>query len=241
MPGFLNVRALRLPVRFGFFALILPVAVTATARGAEPAAKPAAGVRGAAQPSKPEPEPEGWVPSAPNQRTGHVVLSLSGAWTIPAGELDSVHGEPSYLGPGPAAGAALGVGVGRSTVLGLWGEYQWLHSNANCASCAAPSPAAGLFVRYYLLEGARFDPWLEYGVGVRTLRLKAFELPFTYSGLEWLRVQIGGDWMATHFLGFGPFLEASAGTLTQVPAGLNPSAYFRVLGGLRITLDIPGK
>ncbi|HEY6558220.1 MAG TPA: hypothetical protein VI072_13140 [Polyangiaceae bacterium] len=200
-----------------------------------------------------EPEPP-LIPAAPDSLGGHLQLSPGAMVMVPFGELADGVSQSSALAAGLGLSLDAGIGVSRSLVLGVWGQFVRFGDNGDCSDCSPTSLAAGAFIRYHLVQGVRFDPWLSAGVGFRTLGAGSpdFGTPdetvsgndddARFSGLDFMRFQIGGDWYPTRFLGFGPFVELDSGTYLSRPEGAGDGAvYFHFAAGLRLTLDIPGK
>ncbi len=196
-------------------------------------------------------EPElPFVPPAPDSLGGHFAAALSAAVAVPFGGYADDLSTSDLTGVGAGFGLELGFGVSRSVVLGLWGQFATLSAGSECDSCSSRSMAGGAFIRYHLVQGTRFDPWLAAGIGYRFTSIDADAaaepaLPETdpsFSGVEWARLQVGGDWYAFDFLGFGPFLELDMGVFTDRPqATSGNTAHFQFLTGMRIALDIPGR
>lgn len=175
----------------------------------------------------------------PDRRSGHLQLAGSVAFVLPFGEVAQDDAQSSRFGPGLGYQADLGYGVSRSVVVGAWGQILTLSDGSECEDCAGTGYAGGLFARYHLVQGLRFDPWFSFGVGYRTQSHDVSGIERTYSGLEWARLSFGGDWYAIPQLGFGPFLELAAGTFFERPDDEpNASVYWRFGTGLRITFDI---
>ena len=152
------------------------------------------------------------IPPAQDTLAGHVTLGVSGLWTIPFGELQDGTSQTQLIGPGPGVGFDLGVGISRTVALGAWGQLIRFDGGDDCSGCSASSLGLGAFVRYHLVQGARFDPWMTAGIGYRQTSIQDFpggDLDF--SGVEWLRLQVGGDWYPLKFLGVGPLLELDMG------------------------------
>lgn len=197
-----------------------------------------------------EPEPA-LIPAAPDTLAGHLQLSPAAIVVVPFGKLADGLSQSSALGPGLGLSLDAGIGVSRSVVLGVWGQFVRFGDGDNCPDCASTSLAGGAFIRYHLVQGVRFDPWLSAGVGFRTLSVGQTDNDFgtpgsggdsRFSGLDFLRFQIGGDWYPTRFLGFGPFVELTSGTYLSRPEAAGDGAvYFQFTAGLRLTFDVPGK
>jgi hypothetical protein len=208
---------------------------------AEPEPEPAAPKPPAAPDDEAEPPP---VPRARDTLGGHFVLGASAAFAAPFGHLDSDTASSDVIGIGPGFGADIGVGVSRAVVLGLYGQLVSYSSPKACSGCSGTSTAAGVFVRYHLVQGTRYDPWISAGIGYRGLSVdRDSGSDLGYSGVEWLRLQVGGDWYPLSVLGLGPFLELDAGSYfahDDTPDA-DTSVYVNLLAGARVVLDFPGK
>lgn len=188
-----------------------------------------------------EPEPT-LIAAAPDTRRGHVMISPLLAVVLPFGKIESGSSQSAALGAGPGLALDVGLGVSRSVVVGAWGQLFKLNEGDDCSTCSATSLGIGAFWRYHLVQGLRFDPWLAVGAGFRWLTLELPVSDASYSGIEFLRLQLGGDWYPTSSLGFGPVLELDSGIYTNRPTSANDAAvHLQFLAGLRVTLDLPGR
>lgn len=178
------------------------------------------------------------IPPAANTLGGHLQLAVGPLIALPFAELDSATDFRDQAGNGLGAGADLGIGVSRNLVLGAFGQYVAYGDGNECTKCDASSFAVGGFVRYHLVQGMRFDPWASLGAGFR--KLDAGDKG-DYSGIDWLRLQFGGDWYLLSQLGFGPFAELDLGTFTDRPEGTDARVYASALVGLRLVVDVQGK
>jgi hypothetical protein len=204
------------------------------------------------QPPSPVPVPNDepvtpLVPDARDTLGGHLVAGGSAAFVVPWGDLQQGT-ESTDLGPGYGFNLDLGYGLGRSVVVGVWGQYALYTEGAECGGCKAASYAVGPFVRYHLVQGMRFDPWLLAGIGYRVMTIdyprttESSARSDSYSGVEWVRFALGGDYYPFKNFGFGPLLELDAGVFGEHPADeRGTSLHFSFLGGLRLVLDVPGK
>ncbi len=184
------------------------------------------------------------IPPAVDTLGGHFDLSGSAGVAVPFGELQQNTSVSSKMGVGWGFGAELGYGVSRSVVVGVWGQALRLGSSSSCSACSTTSLAIGPFVQYHLVQGTRFDPWMSAGLGFRTTKITgAPQGDLSYSGLEWLRLRVGGDWYAFSKFGFGPFLELDAGHYLSTPSQITggASAHLAFTAGLRLIVDLPGK
>ncbi len=186
---------------------------------------------------------EGPPPGPRDTLSGHFQGGLTGAFALPFGTVSDGVSERDRVGDGIGFNLDLGYGVHRNVVLGVYGQLLSLGDGNDCSDCPANAYAGGAFVRYHLVQGLRFDPWLSYGIGYRFQSTDPSEGDsLDYSGLDWMRLQFGGEWYAWSQLGFGPLLELSAGTFFSRPDGEDGGGvYWNFLAGLRVVVDLPGK
>lgn len=196
---------------------------------------------------EPTPEEEPKAPQesafASDSRSGHIQVALGGALTLPFGQLAQDVSAFSRSGFGFTPSLDVAYGVSRYVAVGAYGSLS-LHGGTNdCEGCSSSGLQAGAFVRYHLVQGLRFDPWISYGIGFRSLSVSpASGNSQNYSGLEWLRLQFGGDWYALPQLGFGPYLEFAAASFFQTPDEQKAGGVsLRAQVGLRVLFDWPGK
>jgi uncharacterized protein involved in copper resistance len=184
------------------------------------------------------------IPPAVDTLGGHFSVAGSAGLAVPFGELQQNAAASHLMGVGWGFGAELGYGVSRSVVIGAWGQALSLGAGSSCSGCKTTSFAAGPFVRYHLVQGTRFDPWMSAGLGFRSTKIAgAPGGDLSYSGLEWLRLRVGGDWYAFSNFGFGPYMELDAGHYLSRPSQTsgNASAHLSFNVGLRLIVDLPGK
>jgi hypothetical protein len=226
--------------------------------GVEPVAPSPAGVHLV---DDAEPEPP-LVPRAKDLLGGHVLLgaSVGPAWSL--GKLGSDVAAVRGVGTGLALEADAGFGVSRSVALGVWGNYARYGDGDSCSSlraddttasdCSGYSFSVGPFVRYHLSQGLRFDPWLLVGAGFRRLRFNETRASGTasspvvsrqtYSGLSWLRLELGADYYLWSGLGFGPYGALSLSSYTKRPQDAGGASVNTELSvGLRLLFDFPGR
>lgn len=168
---------------------------------------------------------------------GHISIGAGAGVAVPFGSLASGAAQSDFLGTGFLIGGDVTYGVSRSVMLGVYGEWTHLPGSGPWDGQSASEIAVGPLVRYHLAQGVRFDPWVSYGLGFRSLSLGSESL----TGIDWARLQFGGDWYAASALGFGPFVGLSLGTYfgDATSAGKAVNALFTV--GLRVVFDAPGK
>jgi hypothetical protein len=179
------------------------------------------------------------VPRAADTLGGHLVVGLGAAVDAPFGELRD--GEnAANLSPGFGGALDLGFGISRSVVLGAWGTFSSYGSNGT-------SFGVGPFVRYHLVQGVRFDPWILAGAGYRSLSHEVSGQKRQFSGLELGHLLVGGDYYPLSNFAIGPFLGLDLGIYGKRPrnetngAKVAPSVHFAFVSGLRLILDLPGK
>jgi hypothetical protein len=181
------------------------------------------------------------IPPAADTLGGHLVLALSPAVAVPGGSFD--RSQPaSRLGLGWGAGADVGFGINRAVALGIFGQYFAHQAGAGALRVTTSHFAVGPFVRYHVVQGLRFDPWILVGAGYESATVTEGAATQKFSGVEWLRFAIGGDYYAFSGLAFGPFVELDLGSFLEHPAKDTPATvHATFLAGLRLTFDTPGK
>ena len=192
-----------------------------------------------------EPEPP-LTPPAQDSLGGHFMASASVLWAIPFGYVEDKVEQSRSMSSGPGLGLELGYGISRTVAIGAWGQALFLDESDDCVTCSTRSLAGGLFVRYHLVQGVRFDPWMSAGLGFRTTTIDpgiAGQPENTYSGIEWLRLSVGGDWYAFENFGFGPYFELDMGRYSARSTGDFGSAanHWHFITGARVTFDTPGR
>jgi hypothetical protein len=189
-----------------------------------------------AEPDQPVLEP---IPNAHDLLGGHVMLGAALGAKWPFGSLNDSQTQRSELGPGLALNLDLGVGISRTVVLGIWGEFDDYSAPPLCPECSAKSFAGGPFLRYHPVQGARFDPWGAIGVGLRQTNIdNGARHTEHFFGAELLRLTLGADWYASSNVAIGPYVELNMGAYGP----LSLDTLHTDLGtGLRLTLDFPGK
>lgn len=186
-------------------------------------------------------EPPASIPFEKDQVGGHLQVVLGGGYAAPFGHIAHTVKSTARSGDGWGGMGELSYGLDRSVVVGAYGEYQGLGSSGRCPSCRASSWGGGLFVGYHFVQGLRFDPYVSYGLGYRAISSKGTNSDSSYQGLEWLRLQVGGNWFVLPQLGIGPYLQLGGGTMLGLPNDEEvKGSYWRLQAGIRITLDLPG-
>jgi hypothetical protein len=209
-----------------------PPAKSATAKGAstsvagsKPRLSEPALVVVPAEPDQPALEP---IADARDRLGGHFVAAASGGVKWPFGS------HSRTLGTGLGLNLDLGFGLGRSIVLGAWGEFDSYSAASNCSVCSGKSFAGGPFLRYHIVQGTRFDPWGAIAVGVRSSSVDIGNSSAQHFGPELLKLTLGGDWYPSQNFAFGPYVTLDLGTFGS-------AAYAGLGTGLRLVLDLPGK
>lgn len=180
---------------------------------------------------------------APDTRSGHFYIAPSAALVKPlGGAQDGVH-LPDWLGWGTAFGGDLGFGVSRYVVATASGSFASYGAGGLCTSCKGSGLAAGLGVQYHLAVGTPFDPWVGYGLGWRStsIDLPGAAATTKYSGIDFAKLTVGGDWWPTGLVGFGPWLGFDLGRYGarspgEIPSG-SGSFHTTFTLGLRVVFD----
>jgi hypothetical protein len=195
-------------------------------------------------PPPPEPEEDETVPlipAAPDTLGGHLVLAVSPAIAVPGGSYD--RSQPaSRIGPGWGGGADVGFGIDRAVAIGVYGQYFAHEVGSGSTRVTTSEFAVGPFVRYHVVQGLRFDPWILLGAGYQSAMVTERGVKQKFTGLEWLRLAVGGDYYVFSGLALGPFVEVDLGSFLEHPAkGTPATVHAAFLAGLRLTFDTPGK
>jgi hypothetical protein len=221
--------------RLAFLAVLLGAPLAAAAEPPAAAPAPASGpdVEGD---SGPEP-----IAAASDTLAGHLLLSAGPLLSVPFARLDEQTAFSEAAGVGLGVAGKLGIGVSRGLSLGGFAEYTAFGHPSDCDTCKATALAFGPFVRYHLVQGVRFDPQIALGVGYRTLDATTRDRKYKYTGIDWLKLELGGAWYALSQVGFGPYAELSLGTFTKRPENRDATVYGSFSIGLRVILDAQGK
>jgi hypothetical protein len=171
--------------------------------------------------------------------SGHISVGAAASLFVPFGSFQEDLPQSTLLDPGLGLRLDVAYGVSRTVMLGLYGELALPDGSSTWAGEKAQSIAVGPFVRYHLVQGVPFDPWIGFGAGFR----RTSSGDQAYTGVDVARVQIGGDYYGFSNVGFGPLVELAVGTYvaadgTSMGAG---SIYGNFTVGGRLTFDGPGK
>jgi hypothetical protein len=184
------------------------------------------------------------VPRAKDVVGSHVLVgaAVGPVWSF--GRFDSETTAARGFGTGLGFQADAGIGLSRAISVGAWGSYGTFSDGSGCVDCAGRAFAIGPFVRYHLSQGLRFSPWLSAGAGYRQLSflddIRAAKQK--YSGIEWLRLDLGADYYLFSGFGFGPYGTLSISSYTTRPSGAGDArANTELSAGLRLLLDLPGR
>jgi len=187
-----------------------------------------------------EEPPEGpLVPSAADLLGGHLMIGASGSLIVPFGSYDqSVRAKEAGFGFGGMIDVTFG--VSRAVALGVYGRY--FTQPFRCDTCRSDTLAVGPFAVFHVVQGLRFDPWILFGVAYERASLSQPGRTATFSGIEWMRVAIGGDYYALSGFAFGPYAELDLGTFVERPDTDDPpTVHGGFVAGLRFSFDTPGR
>jgi hypothetical protein len=183
------------------------------------------------------------VPRAHDLLGKHVLVggSVGPVWSL--GKLASDVAAVRALSTGLSVHADVGFGLSRSVVLGAWGSFASYGDGDACDSCSGKSFAVGPYVRYHLSQGFRFDPWILAGAGYRQVSYDdSLGTKQTFSGVEWLRLELGADYYVFSGFGVGPYGSLGLSSYAKRPEGAGEARVNTELGaGLRFLLDLPGR
>lgn len=172
----------------------------------------------------------------------HHLLAIGGTgYAAPAGSLDSQTSLRSKVSGGPTVFVGVGYGVTRNVDAEAIATYTAYGNTTECPDCRAKAYDAIGAIRYHLVQGVRFDPWLRTGLGVSIVAFKETQDSRTYTGLRWFDLTIGGDWYATRNFGLGPFLGIALSSYLAHPAASATSVGAKLVLGVNLSFDASGK
>jgi hypothetical protein len=185
------------------------------------------------------------VRPAPDDLSKHFMVAPRIGWLVPFGKADSTLGQRTLNGTGLTFGLDALFGVSRYVDVHARFDYGMMGEASRCPvgnACKASTTAFGLGLGYHPVNGATFDPWLQVGMGYRFAKFEQSPssgrtTSFDYSGVDWLRLAIGGEWYAARWLGFGPYMSFDAGTYSSRPAGNGSAVHMFLSLGLRAVID----
>ena len=182
------------------------------------------------------------VPFAAPTLAHHLRVGLRSSYVAPLGHLALGVARRQRSGGGIGLGGDVGWGLDHQVVLGAYGNYLAFGGSGRCRGCSANGYSAGLFARYHLVQGLKFDPYLSYSAGLRGLSASHFGAKSGYTSIEWLRLAAGGCWYVSRHLGIGPHLELSTATAIARPSPEEPGGTnIRLHAGLRLSIDGAGR
>jgi len=164
---------------------------------------------------------------APDDLTGHFIIAPRAVWLVPMGSFDSLTSQSGPVGTGLGGGLDLGYGISRYVDVHARADFGLLGKGSECpgtADCSAQTTSFGLGVGYHLVNGAAFDPWLQIGIGYRTIKVSVDKEEASYSGIDWLHLAVGGEWYGTRKFGFGPYFAFDLGSYSSRPAASERAA-----------------
>jgi hypothetical protein len=170
---------------------------------------------------------------------GHISVGAAVSLFVPFGSFQTDLPQSTLLDPGVGFRLDAAYGVSRTVMVGLYGELSLPDGSSTWGGTKAQSIAVGPFVRYHLVQGVRFDPWIGFGAGFR----RTGSGDQSYTGFDFARIQLGGDFYGLSNMGFGPLIEFAMGTFVGAEGvnmgGKTVNAHFTL--GARFTFDGPGK
>lgn len=181
-------------------------------------------------------------PAAPDrdQLTGHLRLAVAAAFGNFTGRFLDQSGIGVRLGGSPLGMAEIGIGATRHLELILAGDYSRTLAGAGCGDCDATSWSVGPMIRYHVVQGTRFSPWVAVGAAYRQISLLGFSAE-TVKSIDFLKLQLGADWYATSNVAFGPVLGLGLGSSVSAPRGDGTAVFALMYGGLRLQFDVRGR
>lgn len=185
-----------------------------------------------------------FLPPAPDLLGQHLLLGAAVSPTWALGKLGGDTSATDRLGTGIGVRLDASFGLSRVTTFGVWGGFAAYGDGSACAGgCAGKAWSVGPFLRYHLTQGLRLDPWLALGASYRQLSYEPPSGPREkFSGVEWLRLELGANYYALSGLGFGPYGALGLSSYHDRPSSAGAASVSPELSvGLRVLLDVPGR
>ena len=176
-----------------------------------------------------------------DQMSLHWFFGVAATIGTPLGNFSSSTPIGSRFGEDLGLGLDLGVGVSRHVQLLVAGEYRKIDSGSTCPGCDGASYIVGPRIRYHLVEGTRFTPWVGYGASYRKTTVNSLGNSLTFGAIEPFRLELGGDWYATSSVMVGPILSAGASRTVHTDDAGDGRWSAWLAGGLRLSFDPFGR
>jgi len=205
------------------------------------------------QPPHPHPAPEVVAPTpeppsrlvlpgvADDTLSHHVLLNLSGGYANVFGSLDSQTPILDKVSGGYSLSIGAGYGLSRQIEIELNGSLTSLSSATGCPTCTAKSYGVLGAIRYHLVQGVRFDPWVRVGAGGSVFRLQPIYENHNYAGLQWFTGSVGGDWYISKHFALGPLVSLALTSYLDHPGTARTSIAAQWLIGANLAFDANGK
>jgi hypothetical protein len=171
----------------------------------------------------------------------HWALGASISYGAPFGSFTSRSPIGRRFGGATFWGLNVGYGLTRHVQLSLFGEYSHVASGSTCSACDGNSYLLGSNLRYHLIEGTRFDPWVSYGAAYRYISLNNSSDSDTFSAFEPIRFEFGGDWYASSVFALGPVFSIGVDRTVDTSDTANARWSTWLSFGLRMSLDPKGR
>lgn len=172
--------------------------------------------------------PAAEVPPIPSPAQG-LTLGVRAAYAIPTGNLFEGSSLSSAFDGALPLQLDLGYRFDRHFSAGLFAS--WAHGFPNdCpagVSCSGSSTRVGLEIFYTLDQQGSLRPWFGAGMGYEWLKAKttgAQTGEITFSGFEWIDLQVGGDFPLSPRVWAGPFFMLTAARFADADASGSGSA-----------------
>jgi len=164
----------------------------------------------------------------PASDRGAIELGVRFGYGVPSGKTGRVNGSaddylsrtikgqiPIGIDAGYLVTPRVYVGLSLQYGFGFVGSSGDATCNQTGVSCSTSDTTLGLDAHFHLKPTASFDPWIGLGFGYEWLDVSisspAIRQSATVKGLEYAKVQLGGDVSVAPGLAIGPFINFAAG------------------------------
>lgn len=182
-------------------------------------------------------------PGAPyvDQLKRHWLISASAGYGTLLGNFSSDASIGDRLGGASLLGLEVGYGLGTHVELALAGDYVNSFGGAACPDCQARTVGIGPRLRYHLVGGTRFSPWMAYGFSFRRTEFDLSKSRATFDAVEPVRTELGGNWYLNSMVALGPALAASVARTIDTDSKGTGRWHVLLSAGLRVTFDPIGR
>jgi len=117
----------------------------------------------------------------------------------------------------------LGYRLNPHVYVGGYFQYAFAQINTDkgpCDGCSAKDLAFGAGAAYHILPEGAFDPWIgvSFGYEILSTSLGSGDVDFSVKGMQFVNLQLGGDFLTSPGLTVGPVVNVAIGKFSSFSA-----------------------